>query len=66
MRRIKRKVRNRNLNFAVVDHILFTLPGRTGESHPAGRERIHALRDNCRAFALELPTWTARVRASRT
>ena len=54
MRRIKRPVRNRNLNFAVVDHILSTLPGRTGESHPAGRERIHALRDNCREFALEL------------
>ena len=54
LRRIKRQVRNRNLNFAVVDHILSTLPGRTGESHPPGRERIHALRDNCREFALEL------------
>ncbi len=54
MRRIKREVRNRNLNFAVVDHIVSTLPGRTGESHIPGRERIHALRDNCREFALEL------------
>ncbi len=54
LRRIKRPVRNRNLNFAVVDHILSTLSGRTGESHPPGIERIHALRDNCREFAVEL------------
>jgi 3-isopropylmalate/(R)-2-methylmalate dehydratase large subunit len=54
MRRIQRKVRNPNLSFAVVDHIVSTLPGRTGESHPPGRERIHALRDNCREFELEL------------
>jgi 3-isopropylmalate/(R)-2-methylmalate dehydratase large subunit len=34
----------------VVDHIISTLPGRTGESHPPGRERIHALRANAREF----------------
>src|SRR5882757_7937492 len=49
-----RTVRNPALNFAVVDHIVSTLPGRTGESHPPGQERIHALRDNCRDFGLEL------------
>jgi 3-isopropylmalate/(R)-2-methylmalate dehydratase large subunit len=38
----------------VIDHIVSTLPGRTGESHPPGRERIHALRDNSRQFGLEL------------
>src|SRR5215471_2525267 len=54
LRRLNRAVRNRALNFAVVDHIVSTLPGRTGESHPPGRERIHALRDNCREFGLEL------------
>ena len=54
LRSLDRKVRNRALNFAVVDHIVSTLPGRTGESHPPGRERIHALRDNCREFALDL------------
>jgi len=54
LRSLNRKVRNRALNFAVVDHIVSTLPGRTGESHPPGRERIHALRDNCREFALDL------------
>ena len=47
-------VRNRNLNFAVVDHILSTLPGRTGESHPPGIERIHALRNNCREFSVAI------------
>ncbi len=54
LRRIQRPVRNLNLNFAVVDHILSTLPGRTGESHPPGIERIHALRDNCRQFSVQL------------
>ena len=54
LRRIKRPVRDLNLNFAVVDHILSTLPGRTGESHPPGIERIHALRDNCREFGVQL------------
>jgi 3-isopropylmalate/(R)-2-methylmalate dehydratase large subunit len=54
LRTLDRRVRNGALNFAVVDHIVSTLPGRTGESHPPGRERIHALRDNCRQFALEL------------
>lgn len=54
LRRIRRPVRNLDLNFAVVDHILSTLPGRTGESHPPGIERIHALRDNCKQFSVQL------------
>jgi 3-isopropylmalate/(R)-2-methylmalate dehydratase large subunit len=54
MRRRKLRVRNLELNFAVVDHIVSTLPGRTGESHPPGRERIHALRGNCREFDVTL------------
>ncbi|MPZ47039.1 MAG: 3-isopropylmalate dehydratase large subunit [Betaproteobacteria bacterium] len=54
MRRRRRRLRNTDLTFAVVDHILSTLPGRTGESHPPGIERIHALRDNCREFDQEL------------
>ena len=45
LRRIGRPVRNRDLSFAVVDHIVSTLPGRTGESHPPGIERIHAAKD---------------------
>ena len=54
LRRRQRRLRNTDLTFAVVDHILSTLPGRTGESHPPGIERIHALRDNCREFDQEL------------
>src|SRR5580704_11264805 len=54
LRRLNRQVRNPRLNLAVIDHIVSTLPGRDGETHPAGRERIHALRDNCAAFGIEL------------
>jgi 3-isopropylmalate/(R)-2-methylmalate dehydratase large subunit len=54
MRRMKRRFRDVNLNLAMVDHIVSTLPGRTGESHPPGRERIHALRDNAHEFGVEL------------
>ncbi len=54
LRQRQRGIRNPALTFAVIDHIVSTLPGRTGESHPPGRERIHALRDNCRDFGLEL------------
>ena len=53
MRKMKRRFRNLELNVAVVDHIVSTLPGRTGESHPPGIERIHALRDNAREFDME-------------
>ncbi len=54
MRQRKRKVRNPDLNLAVVDHIVATLPGRTGETNVSGRERIHALRANCHEFGVEL------------
>src|SRR5262245_52919306 len=49
-----RTVRNPTLNFAVVDHIVSTLPGRTGESWPPGQERIRTLPLNCIEFALEI------------
>jgi len=52
LRRLGIGFRNRDQNLAMVDHIISTLPGRTGESHPPGRERIHALRDNARQFDL--------------
>jgi 3-isopropylmalate/(R)-2-methylmalate dehydratase large subunit len=54
MRRLGRRVRNLELNLAVVDHIVATLPGRTGETNISGRERIHALRASCREFGVEL------------
>jgi len=47
------KVRNLDLNIAVIDHIVSSLPGRTGESHPPGIERIHALRKNAHDFNME-------------
>jgi 3-isopropylmalate/(R)-2-methylmalate dehydratase large subunit len=47
-------VRAPALNFPVVDHIVSTAPGRTGETFPGGRENIHALRANSRDFGLEL------------
>jgi 3-isopropylmalate/(R)-2-methylmalate dehydratase large subunit len=52
MRRVKRGVRCPEQTLAIVDHIVSSLPGRTGESHPPGRERIHALRDNVREFGI--------------
>ena len=54
MRQRGLKVRNPDLNLAVVDHIVATLPGRTGETNPSGRERIHALRANAREFGVTL------------
>lgn len=53
MRERNLRVRNINLNWAVVDHIVSTLPGRTGESHPPGRERIRALRQGCADFGIK-------------
>ena len=46
------RIRYLNLNWAVVDHIVSTLPGRTGESYPPARERIRALRQNCADFGV--------------
>jgi 3-isopropylmalate/(R)-2-methylmalate dehydratase large subunit len=54
MRRLQRQFRSLDQSLAVVDHIVSTLPGRTGESHPPGRERIHALRDNAHEFNVTL------------
>jgi 3-isopropylmalate/(R)-2-methylmalate dehydratase large subunit len=54
MRKLKRRFHNLDLNLAVVDHIVATLPGRTAETNVSGRERIHALQANCREFDVEL------------
>ncbi len=54
LRRLKRQFRNPRLTLGVIDHIVSTLPGRDGETHLPGRERIHALRDNCAEFGIEL------------
>ncbi len=50
LRRMERGFRNLDQSLAIADHIVSTLPGRTGESHPPGRERIHALRANAAEF----------------
>jgi 3-isopropylmalate/(R)-2-methylmalate dehydratase large subunit len=50
LRERKLDIANRDLTWAVVDHIVSTIPGRTTDSNPAGRERIAALRDNCAEF----------------
>lgn len=50
MRKRNLRLRNLDLTWAVADHIVSTLPGRTRDSYPAGRERIGALRDNCADF----------------
>ena len=53
MRRLQRQFRNLGMNLAVVDHIVSTLPGRTGESYIPGRERIHMLRKNAQEFGVK-------------
>ena len=54
MRQMKLPVRNLELNVAVIDHIVSSLPGRAVESHLPGIERIHALRENTRQFDMEI------------
>ena len=45
-------VHNLNLNWAVVDHAVSTLPGRTATSYPPARERITALQQNAADFGV--------------
>ncbi len=48
------RVHSPHLTFSVVDHILSTAPGRTGETFPGGREFVSLLRRNCAEYGLEL------------
>ena len=50
----QRKVRNPDLTYAVIDHILSTMPGRNGESFEGGREMVRLMRQNCAAHGIEL------------
>jgi 3-isopropylmalate/(R)-2-methylmalate dehydratase large subunit len=54
MRKSGRKIRNPDLTFAVMDHIVSTRPGRTAATFPKGLERISVLEKNCRDFGLRL------------
>lgn len=49
-----RRVHSPELTYSVVDHILSTAPGRTGETFPGGREFVSLLRKNCAEHGLEL------------
>jgi 3-isopropylmalate/(R)-2-methylmalate dehydratase large subunit len=48
LRRAGRHVRNPELTFAVIDHMVSTRPGRTAATFIPGRERIQLLQQNCR------------------
>jgi 3-isopropylmalate/(R)-2-methylmalate dehydratase large subunit len=54
LRRAKRSVRNPELTYAVIDHIISTRPGRTGETFEGGREFVRLIREDCRANGIEL------------
>lgn len=45
-------MRNPELTFAVVDHIVATSPGRNDSTNPAGRPFIEAWRKNCADFGI--------------
>ena len=52
--RAGQKTRNPDLTFAVVDHIVSTAPGRTGETFEGGRLLVSQMRKNCAAHGIEL------------
>jgi 3-isopropylmalate/(R)-2-methylmalate dehydratase large subunit len=54
LRRAGRRVHNPELTYAVIDHIVSTQPGRTGETFEGGREFVRLIRDDCRANGIEL------------
>jgi 3-isopropylmalate/(R)-2-methylmalate dehydratase large subunit len=49
-----RRPKSLGLTVGVVDHDPSTLPGRTVDTYPLGRERIIAMQANCREFGIEL------------
>jgi len=52
--RTGRQVHNPELTFAVVDHIVSTAQGRTGDTFEGGRELVHLMRKNCPRHDIEL------------
>jgi 3-isopropylmalate/(R)-2-methylmalate dehydratase large subunit len=54
LHRAGRSVRSPDLTYAVIDHIVSTRPGRTGETFEGGREFVRLIRDDCRANGIEL------------
>jgi 3-isopropylmalate/(R)-2-methylmalate dehydratase large subunit len=47
-------VHDPELTFAVLDHVVSTMPGRTAITHPPAIGRIEALKGNCDAFGIRL------------
>jgi 3-isopropylmalate/(R)-2-methylmalate dehydratase large subunit len=54
LRATGRRVRNPELTFAVVDHVVSTMPGRTAKTFAPGLERIEKLTRNCADFGIPL------------
>ena len=54
LRKTRRTVRNPELTYAVLDHMVSTLPGRDADTFAPGRERIRLLEQNCREFGIVL------------
>jgi 3-isopropylmalate/(R)-2-methylmalate dehydratase large subunit len=54
LRQRQRSVKSLGSTFAVIDHDPSTLPGRTWETFPPAKERILAIRENCRSTGVEL------------
>jgi 3-isopropylmalate/(R)-2-methylmalate dehydratase large subunit len=54
LRQRQRGVKSLGSTFAVIDHDPSTQPGRTWESFPPAKERILAIRENCRSTGVEL------------
>lgn len=54
LRKMRLDVRNRNLTYAVIDHSISSLPGRTEDTFEPTKYRILAMRKNCAEFDIEL------------
>jgi 3-isopropylmalate/(R)-2-methylmalate dehydratase large subunit len=54
LRQSERAVLDTGLTYAVIDHIVSTRPGRTGETYEGGRELVSILRAECAAHGIEL------------
>ena len=54
LRKRKLPVHSLGLTYAVIDHSVSTMPGRTAASYEPTRERIEAMQQNCRDFAIDL------------
>lgn len=50
----RRMTRTPGLTYGVVDHILSTQPGRSGETYEGGREFVQLIRQNCAKHGIEL------------